>query len=89
MRYLIAESVALKPHLETAAEIGISELKNGNEVSFLWLGDMLPWSDWDLPFISRWMGCSLSKRVKSFEKLIAKHGINVFKKIMMRLIGTK
>lgn len=77
MRYLIAESVSLKPHLETAGEVALQAISDGHEVSFAWLGEHLPWSDWSLPAIARLVGCSLERREHRFERLLAKEGVSV------------
>jgi hypothetical protein len=77
MHYLIAESVSLKPHLETAGEVALQALSDGHEVGFAWLGEHLPWSDWSLPAIARWVGCSLERREHMFERLLAKEGVSV------------
>lgn len=77
MRYLIAESVALNPHLETAGELALRFRDEGHEVSFTWLGDDLPWSDWSLPAVARLLGCSLERRVRRFMGLLGQEGIVV------------
>jgi hypothetical protein len=78
MRYLIAESVALKPHLETAGELALRFRDEGHEVSFAWLGNDLLWSDWHLPWITRFLGCSLERRVMRFIQLLEQEKINTF-----------
>jgi hypothetical protein len=77
VRYLVAESVSLKPHLETAGEVALQALSDGHEVSFAWLGEHLPWSDWRLPAIAHWVGCSLERREYRFERLLAQEGVTV------------
>ena len=75
MRYLITETVLLKPHLETAGEIALQALNEGHQVEFAWLGKNLPWSDWNLPFLANVFGCSLKRRKIFFERLIASKGV--------------
>lgn len=77
MRYLIAETVALKPHLETAGELALALRDQGHEVVYSWLGDDLPWSDWHLPRIAVMLGCSLDRREKRFEQLLARERIRI------------
>lgn len=77
MRYLIAETVSLKPHLETAGELALQLQSEGHEVVFSCLGENLPWSDWHLPAFARWLGCSLDKREKRFVQLLTEHKISV------------
>lgn len=78
MKYLIAETISLKPHLETAGEVALQALSEGNQVTFAWLGDNLPWSDWDLPPIAHVFGCSLKRREKNFKCLLSKKGIAIY-----------
>jgi len=81
MHSLIAETVAFSPHLETAGEIALKAQAAGGLVSFAWLGDDLPWSDWELPRIARLVGCSFAPRIKRFEELLAEHGVNVVSRL--------
>lgn len=77
MRYLIAESVALKPHLETAGELALRFRDEGHEVTFSWLGERLPWSDWHLPRGARLLGCSLDRRVRRFTQLLDRERVGI------------
>jgi hypothetical protein len=77
MHYLIIENVALKPHLETAGEIALRLRDEGHNVSFCWVGSDLPWSDWKLPPITKFIGCSLTRRVNKFLKILYQEGIRV------------
>lgn len=77
MRYLIAESIALKPHLETGGEIALKVFKEGHSAGFVWLGYELPWSDWNLPKFSHLIGCSLAKRVIKFQNVLSDQGVEV------------
>jgi hypothetical protein len=77
VRFLVAESISLKPHLETAGEVALQALSDGHEVSFAWLGEQLLWSDWHLPTIARWLGCSLERREYRFERLLAQEGVSL------------
>lgn len=77
MRYLIAESVALKPHLETAGEIALRFRDEGHQVAFCWLGDSLSWSDWHLPAGAWLLGCSLERRVRRFAGVLGSEGVSV------------
>lgn len=81
MRYLIAESVALKPHLETAGELALRLRDEGHDVSFAWLGQNLSWSDWQLPAVARLLGGSLARRVRRFVHLLQREGITVFESV--------
>lgn len=75
MYTLIAETVALKPHLETAGEIALFRKAQGEKVAFSWLGEDLPWTDWELPPLARLAGCSLIPRIERFTQLLHKHDI--------------
>jgi hypothetical protein len=77
MRYLIIETVAVKPHLETGGEIALSLRDAGHEVTYSWLGEGLPWDDWELPRVARLMGASLTRRRREFEALITHAGIKL------------
>ena len=77
LKYLIIETVAAKPHLETAGEIALARLEEGYEVVFAFLGRDLPWIDCDLPSWLKWVGCSMDKRVVQFERIIADRGVAV------------
>lgn len=77
MHTLIAETVALKPHLETAGEIALTAKEAGEQVEFAWLGDDLPWTDWELPRIARLVGCSLKPRIRRFENMLRDRGVEV------------
>ncbi|QWD11240.1 hypothetical protein G6704_01635 [Polynucleobacter paneuropaeus] len=77
MRYLIAESISLKPHLETGGEIALQKKEEGHEIGFTWLGYGLPWSDWNLPKFSQIIGCSLKRRVAKFENVLSEQGVEV------------
>lgn len=77
MRYLIAETVALKPHLETAGELALRFRDEGDEVTFSWLGESLPWSDWYLPRGAKFFGCSLDRRVRRFTQLLYRERVSI------------
>ena len=77
MRYLVLESVAMKPHLETAGEIALDLIDKGEMADFAFIGSQLPWTDWALPQWLKWWGCSLDRRVKRFERLISERGVKV------------
>jgi hypothetical protein len=77
MRYLIAESVALKPHLETAGELALRFRDEGHHVTFSWLGGNLPWSDWHLPKGAWLVGCSLDRRVRRFIRMLVREGVSL------------
>ncbi len=77
MKYLVVESVAAKPHLETAGEIALDLAERGELVGFAFIGDRLPWTDWDLPRWLKWFGCSLERRVERFERIISERGIKL------------
>ncbi len=77
LKYLIIESVAAKPHLETAGEIALEFVKGGNECIFAFLGHDLEWTDCSFPGWLKWIGCSYGRRIKQFERIIANHGVTV------------
>src|SRR4051812_20614862 len=79
MRYLIIEAVAAKPHLETSGEIALSLRDIGHEPRFAWVGDSLPWNDWELPPIARLLGGSLKRRCRNFQKLLKLERISISK----------
>lgn len=77
MKYLVLESVAMKPHLETAGEIALDLVDKGESVDFAFIGNQIPWTDWALPRWLKWWGCSLERRVERFEKIIGERGVKV------------
>jgi len=77
MKYLILETVAAKPLLETSGEIALDLIKEGHSVVFAFIGNNLPWTDWDLPVWLTRLGCSLPRRVARFEQIIADEGVQV------------
>ena len=67
MKILFVETVAVKPHLETATEIIFNYNKNkNNEIKFAWLGDNLLWNDWRLSSICGFFRFSYRKRIDNF-----------------------
>lgn len=76
---LIAETVSLNPHLETAGELALRSINDGHKVIFLWLAYGLPWSDWSLSFIYKALGCSLKKREKKFMEILSYYGVEVIR----------
>ncbi|PIP92414.1 MAG: hypothetical protein COW00_00805 [Bdellovibrio sp. CG12_big_fil_rev_8_21_14_0_65_39_13] len=77
MKILILETVALKPHLETSGEIAISYSENGHDVTWSWLGYQLPWTDWDIPLITKLFGSKLKKRIINFQLLLKTKNISI------------
>ncbi|WP_440679467.1 hypothetical protein [Candidatus Pelagibacter sp. HIMB1517] len=76
MKILVIESVFNQPHLETSGEIGLSLLKK-NKVYFSWLGENLPWSEWDLSLLSKVTLSSKKNRLKKFCNIIEQKGIQI------------
>jgi len=76
LKTLFIETVAAKPHLETAAEI-IFRYKNNkkNIIKFIWLGDNLLWNDWKLSKVKILFGFSYKKRINSFINFLIKNKI--------------
>lgn len=83
MHYLIAESIAFKPHLETGGELALRLRDQGHTVSFAWLGHDLPWSDWHLPWFANLLGCSLARRVICFQHILNHQHIRVLPPIIL------
>lgn len=77
MRYLILETVASRPHLETAGEIALTLAKDGNDVVFCFVGDDLPWSDWELSRTVRLLGGAYNGRIQQFISLMREGGVQV------------
>ena len=76
MKILFVETVAAKPHLETAAEIIFNYKKNkNNELKFAWLGDNLLWNDWQLPSICGFFRLSYRKRIDNFINFLTNNKI--------------
>jgi hypothetical protein len=76
MKILFVETVAAKPHLETAAEIIFNYKKNkNNEIKFAWLGDNLLWNDWQLPSICGFFRFSYRKRIDNFINFLTNNKI--------------
>ncbi len=76
MHYLFVESIAVTPHLETSAEIALTLKSQGHDVSFAWVGEDLPWSDFNLPFYYKFFGLSLSFRLTWLKKIFKKNNID-------------
>jgi len=77
-KYLVIEAVGLKPHLETAGEIALTQAKNKNsKVFFSWVGYELNHHDMALPLIARLFGASMSRRVSFLSKVLLKNKINI------------
>ena len=70
MKILIIESIAATPHLETSGEIAIREKKKGNDVIFSWVGNNLPWNDWQLNWVYRFVGGSYEKKLNEIYRTI-------------------
>ena len=56
-KILLIELYPFKPHLETSCEIALNEKEKGNEVYFLWLGDLLKWYEVRLNVFQRLLLC--------------------------------
>jgi len=81
MHYLIAESIPAKPHLETSGELALRLRDQGHTVSFVWLGNDLPWSDWSLPWFTKLLGCSMPRRVSRFQRILRDHHIQILSSV--------
>ncbi len=77
MKIFLIESVAATPHLETSGEIAIRLKKEGHDVSFYYIGNNLPWNDWDLTFIAKFLGGSFDKKIIKFCELLKKNKIKI------------
>ena len=77
MKILIIESIGATPHLETSGEIALREKKKGNEVIFSWIGNNLPWNDWQLNWAYRFIGGSYEKKLNDFCNILKKNKIDV------------
>jgi hypothetical protein len=76
MTFLILESIPYSPHIETAGEIALT-LKKKNKVFFSWLGDNLPWNDWEHNFLAKILGYSDKKKIKTFIDILKNKKINI------------
>lgn len=83
MSHLIVETVAAQPHLETAGEIALELIEQGEDVCFLWLGDSFDWPEWELNKKYKILGLSYKNRVKAFLKIIANKGVKVLPPLML------
>ena len=78
MKVLIVETNPVKPHLETAAELAFRFSENKrNSVKFAWLGDGLPWSEWQIPNFLKVIGLSYINRIKIFEEILSDNNIDI------------
>ena len=77
MKYLFIETVFDTPHLETSAEIALDLKSKNKNVNFCWIGNDLPWSDWDISKNKILLGASPLKKVKLIEKILNSNDINV------------
>lgn len=76
-KYLFIELYPFKPHLETSCEIAIDKKKNGHDVTFVWLGSVLKWSEVKLTFFQKFLFCSYEKKINELLKLLKKNNITV------------
>lgn len=74
-KILLIELYPFKPHLETSCEIALNEKEKGNEVYFLWLGDLLKWSEVRLNVFQRLLLCSYEKKIKNLQNLLIENDI--------------
>jgi hypothetical protein len=79
MTFLILESISNKPHLETSAEIALTLARKKEKVSFSWLGDNLPWNEWELSLLPKILGCSEKKKIQKFLNILQTNKINIVK----------
>ncbi len=79
MKTIIIESIWVKPHLETAGEIALTQKKKNPNIYFAWVGTDLFWNEWDIPKISKFLGGDINRRINKFEKILLKRGIKTLK----------
>lgn len=77
MKFLLIETVFNTPHLETSAEIALDLKSKKNNVNFSWIGNDLPWSDWNLSKKKQFLGASPLKKVRLIEKILKFNYINL------------
>lgn len=77
MKYLFLETVLLPPHLETAGEYALTNLLNGNDVSFCYLGFDLPWHEWRVPKFFNIIGYGLERRLMRFCSFLKEQGVTI------------
>lgn len=78
-KILHIETFPFSPHLETSAEIAITNSKK-NKNYFCWCGYDLPWVDWKLPIIKKVIGMNYDSKIKKIEKILKKSNIEIIKK---------
>ena len=67
----------LPPHLETAGEYALTNISNGHDVSFCYLGYELPWHEWQVPKIFSMIGYGLERRLNLFCSLLKEEGVSI------------
>jgi hypothetical protein len=77
MKVLIIESIANKPHLETSGEIALNYKIKNHKVFFAWIGNGLPWNDWENPYILKLFNIKIENRVNLFKEILKKNRIDV------------
>lgn len=78
MKVLIVETNPVKPHLETAGELALRFSENKkNIVKFAWLGNDLPWSEWEISNFLKVIGLSYFKRIKIIEQILRDNNIDI------------
>ena len=78
-KILHIETFPFSPHLETSAEIAITNSKKHKNY-FFWCGYDLPWVDWELPIIKKVIGMNYDNKIKKIEKILKKSNIKIIKK---------
>ena len=78
-KILHIETFLFSPHLETSAEIAITNSKKHKNY-FCWCGYDLPWVDWKLPILKKIIGMNYDSKIKKIEKILKKSNIEIIKK---------
>ena len=89
MKYLIIETVAVQPHLETSGEIALLKQDDKHDVSYLWLGDNLAWDDWALSRKYSLFGLSLDRRKRRFFEILTERHVNVLDDVHLSEVADK
>ena len=76
---VIVESILARPHLETAGEIALRFKKDlkYKDVKFVWIGQDIPFTDWDFPFFYKLFRYYLLKRLREFTNLLRINKIKI------------
>ena len=80
-KILIFETFPISPHFETAIEIALKNIKEGNKVYFFWGGYNLPWSDWKLPNYKKLLFFSYKYKVDKAIEYLKENSVIIVDKI--------